>query len=142
MYFFSAATDVSILSAPKTERLTVFYNGSTGFICGTGWGIEEADVTCRQLGYKNALRTFESDDSYLVNEKFVISNIDCRGDEASLEECEIVPTNIGNTCQGGVASVTCVNFNRDSNPGMITFTSLTNEICIWIHLETPGIGAK
>ena len=117
MHFFFTATDVGIISAPRIANLTVIYNGSTGFICGVGWGIEEANVACRQLGYNDALKTFESK-RYQDTGIFVISNINCRGDEETLGECQIVPTNIDNKCQGGVASVTCVNSSRDSNPGI------------------------
>ena len=28
------------------------YNGVSGKVCGYGWGISEANVTCREMGFK------------------------------------------------------------------------------------------
>ena len=35
-------------------RVEIFFGDSWGTICDDGWGLEEADVVCRQLGYDHA----------------------------------------------------------------------------------------
>lgn len=42
-------------SVPNEGRVEVYHSDQWGTICGWyGWGIEEAVVTCRQLGYDTA----------------------------------------------------------------------------------------
>ena len=40
---------------PAEGRVELYYNGSYGTICQTGWTIEDANVVCRSLGYAAAL---------------------------------------------------------------------------------------
>ena len=37
-------------------RLEIFLQGEWGTVCSSGFGIREADVACRQLGYVSAIR--------------------------------------------------------------------------------------
>ena len=65
----------------------VFYQGSWGPVCGDDWGINEAQVICRELGlgtskgiHEEVMVTGYSKDSHL-------KDVRCRGTESSLFDC-------------------------------------------------------
>ncbi|CAI8016962.1 Neurotrypsin, partial [Geodia barretti] len=71
-------------------RVEVYINDTWGTICNYGWGIEDADLACRQLGFFGALFS-SSQSGYPVdtNDSVPIywSQVLCHGDELSLSEC-------------------------------------------------------
>ena len=74
----------SILNA--TGRVEVFYKGQWGRICNYWWDINDANVVCRQLGYKNAVRAFRIDeDNRLI--RVWLRIVDCTGNEPNLASC-------------------------------------------------------
>ncbi|CAI8036273.1 Deleted in malignant brain tumors 1 protein, partial [Geodia barretti] len=71
-------------------RVEVYINDTWGTICNYGWGIEDADLACRQLGFFGALFS-SSRSGYPVdtNDSVPIywTQMLCHGDELSLSEC-------------------------------------------------------
>ena len=79
--------------------MEVFYRGRWGRICENKWDIKDAQVFCRQLGFKNALAEFTGyhvDDGRLP---FVMSEVSCTGDEPELAYCQRTDGEV--ECQGG-----------------------------------------
>ena len=68
--------------------MEVFYRGKWGKICRKEWGITDAQVICRQLGFKDALAEFINSDVQDSELPFIMSNVACKGDESELTFCK------------------------------------------------------
>ncbi|XP_038072986.1 uncharacterized protein LOC119741307 [Patiria miniata] len=70
-------------------RVEVFANGVWGTVCDNNWGLNEANVVCRQLGFKKAeaalsMATFGPGSA---GQDIHLDEVDCIGDEHSLLDC-------------------------------------------------------
>ncbi|XP_028394866.1 deleted in malignant brain tumors 1 protein-like [Dendronephthya gigantea] len=68
-------------------RVEVYYNGSWGTVCDDSWGMDEARVVCRQLGFLDAEAAYQGRDVDDGTGKIWLDNVDCRGSESSLFSC-------------------------------------------------------
>ena len=68
-------------------RVEVFHNGVWGAVCYDGWGLKDADVVCRQLGFTGALVAKAHAAFGRGNRKIWLTNVQCQGDESSLMKC-------------------------------------------------------
>ncbi|XP_028411924.1 deleted in malignant brain tumors 1 protein-like isoform X2 [Dendronephthya gigantea] len=77
------------LSANGTGRVEVLYQGLWGTICDAGWGIEDARVVCRQLGYPDAVRHIVGGQDIRSRRlgPIWLSNVACTGQEQNLTSC-------------------------------------------------------
>ncbi|XP_072024362.1 lysyl oxidase homolog 2-like isoform X2 [Amphiura filiformis] len=96
--------------APRNVgNIEVFYNGKLGHICrdGSSWGIDEANVACKELGFERATNT-DAPERYIESiyqADYIIAEIDCDGTESRLAECDI---DYSSNCRStNVASVAC-----------------------------------
>lgn len=78
-------------------RLEVQYNGDWGTVCRRDWDKRDAQVACRQLGYKFATRSTSSVEFGAGNGTIMISSLGCNGSESNLLECD----------HGGLGFTTC-----------------------------------
>ncbi|NXS68913.1 DMBT1 protein, partial [Pandion haliaetus] len=68
-------------------RLEVFHNGSWATVCDDGWNMKDATVACRQLGCGNAVSAKIEAFFGEGTGDILLDNVECRGDESSLEQC-------------------------------------------------------
>ncbi|XP_030834240.1 deleted in malignant brain tumors 1 protein isoform X1 [Strongylocentrotus purpuratus] len=68
-------------------RVEVFYNTSWGTLCGAGWGLREADVVCRMLGFTDASDVLQNAAFGEGIGMVFLEGISCLGSENSLLDC-------------------------------------------------------
>ena len=73
-------------------------------VCDDGWGVEEARVVCRYLGYTDP------------GEQFGLSYVNCKGQEKNLLEC--TARTITRCSRGEVAGVTCFTYAGGKREGI------------------------
>eukprot|EP00731_Ephydatia_muelleri_P001679 Em0001g1679a len=74
-------------STPDRGRVEVQYNGVWGTVCDDYWGIKDATVVCRQLGYNGTVRASTNAEFGKGNGTIWMDNVDCSGSESSLDRC-------------------------------------------------------
>ena len=101
----------------------MYVNGTWGGVCGHDpyWDLKDANVVCRQLGFKGAVAAATSWDSRQTK---LIFNVQCKGNELSLTKCEHVVAPKGDKyCSYDVAA--CV----------VCITGTTNNYSEWCSPE-------
>ncbi|XP_033112971.1 scavenger receptor cysteine-rich domain superfamily protein-like isoform X2 [Anneissia japonica] len=94
---------------PLEGRVEVYFKGEWGTICDDDWGIQDADVVCRQLGYNMAARLGCCLSFGPGTGPIHVDNLACRGDEHSMEECPFNGWGRHNCGHWEDAGVVCTN---------------------------------
>ena len=71
-------------------RVELLLNGTWGTICDNNWGIQEANVICRMLGYSEGAWSTHCCGWYdrsNAPEQIWLDNVHCVGDEKSIAAC-------------------------------------------------------
>ena len=81
-------------SHPYAGRLEVYSDESWGTVCNVGWGMNEANVACRQMGFVRATHSHwphrtDGDDTQAIK----WYDVKCTGNESLLIECRHVASN-------------------------------------------------
>ncbi|XP_030840216.1 neurotrypsin isoform X2 [Strongylocentrotus purpuratus] len=75
-------------SSANQGRVEVYANGEWGTVCDDSWGLEDANVVCRQLGFLGASNfTVEAETFGEGSGKIFMDNVACEGDEFSIKDC-------------------------------------------------------
>ncbi|XP_028407297.1 deleted in malignant brain tumors 1 protein-like [Dendronephthya gigantea] len=74
-------------SSNGTGRVEVLYRGQWGTICDHGWNLRNAQVVCRQLGYKDAARPLHGGQAPSGSGQIWLDDVDCTGTERTIASC-------------------------------------------------------
>ena len=83
------AADIRLVDGNRASqgRVEVFQGGVWGSVCDNSWDDRDATVVCHQLGY--AAGTAECCAHFGQSSGPIwLDEVDCRGNESTLEECE------------------------------------------------------
>lgn len=83
----------------------VWHEGFWSPVCAKGFGKAEAQVTCRQLGYRN--ESFAGEGPDLGVGPFWLEGVACRGNEMRLEGCLGTQWRSTSCPAGAAAAVSC-----------------------------------
>ncbi|XP_054131001.1 uncharacterized protein LOC128936250, partial [Melozone crissalis] len=76
--------------SPCAGRVEVKLQGHWGTVGDDNWDMEDAEVVCQQLGCGSASAAYYTHERFGVGDGFIsLALVDCRGDEATLWDCEI-----------------------------------------------------
>lgn len=108
----------------------MYVNGTWGRVCSYSpyWKLKEANVVCRQLGFKGAVAAATSLD---FPQTKMIFNVQCKGNETSLTNCEHVVAPKGKYCYSNMeAIVLCIiGTTKNSVWGLIAISRILAGDC-------------
>ena len=88
-------------------RVEIFHNGAWGTVCDDGWDLNDAQVVCRSLGYSNASDAPLSAHFGQGSGQIWLDDVNCLGNESSVERCSHIGWNVHNCGHSEDASVIC-----------------------------------
>ncbi|XP_025103139.1 deleted in malignant brain tumors 1 protein-like [Pomacea canaliculata] len=104
-------------------RLELFHNGEWNSVCGDGFGIQEARVACRMLGFNSSALVAATTDEYGSGVgRIILDGVRCTGTEKSLLECNHKPL-YQPECEDFQAGVICKETSTVSKPASATTTA-------------------
>ena len=76
-----------LLSANGIGRVEVFYKEQWGTVCDDNWDMNDANVVCRYLGYKYAVRALQGNDVPDGSGQIWLDDVQCTGSERNFSSC-------------------------------------------------------
>uniref|UniRef100_A0A3P9CY99 SRCR domain-containing protein n=1 Tax=Maylandia zebra TaxID=106582 RepID=A0A3P9CY99_9CICH len=120
-------------------RVEVYHNNSWGTVCDDGWGLNDAEVVCRQINCGTALQAPRSAYFGAGTGQIWLDDVTCSGNESSLTDCQ--HSGFGsNRCEHGQdAAVIC--------SGIVTFEvrlylNVFHVLCVLDLIRLAGSGSS
>ena len=117
--------------------MQVYFNKTWGWVCDEQWNTPDADVVCRQLGYRSSSTALSAaaDNHGQETGAAWMNNVQCGGNESSLLSCEH---------DGWILNRTCGNNQRaglicSGTPGKILIGHFQVDFCLFLK---TSLGAK
>ncbi|XP_023031907.1 uncharacterized protein LOC6643128 isoform X2 [Drosophila willistoni] len=91
-------------------RVEVKVNGQWGYVCDDKFGLRDADVVCRELGYKMGAQEVRGNSYYAPpdrNFNYMMDKVECQGNETMLKDCQFKGWGIHNCGVDEVVGVVC-----------------------------------
>ncbi|KAL8565021.1 hypothetical protein ACOMHN_003397 [Nucella lapillus] len=88
-------------------RVEVHYMGEWGTVCDDSWDISDATVVCRMMGFPGADRASVAAEFGVGEGNILLDDVECGGDEASLQDCPAQPWKQHNCHSFEAAGVVC-----------------------------------
>ncbi|CAG9769987.1 unnamed protein product [Ceutorhynchus assimilis] len=109
---FGYSVQLAAGQEPHEGRIEVTVFGKTGYICDDQFKITEADVLCKELGFKfGALEvkgnSFFAKDLEEDHTLYMMDDIECLGNETSIMDCNFAGWGIHNCADREIAGVVC-----------------------------------
>ena len=71
----------------SSGRVEVLYDGEWGTVCDDGWDINDGNVVCRQLGFRDAIRVHTSAYFGAGSGSIWLDEVACTGSESRISDC-------------------------------------------------------
>ncbi|XP_047656907.1 deleted in malignant brain tumors 1 protein-like isoform X4 [Tachysurus fulvidraco] len=88
-------------------RVEILYNDQWGTVCDDGWGLNDAEVVCRQLGCGKAVTAHHVAHFGQGSGEIWLNNVQCSGNENTITQCTHSGFGINNCNHNEDAGVTC-----------------------------------
>ncbi|XP_038061236.1 deleted in malignant brain tumors 1 protein-like [Patiria miniata] len=74
--------------ASNEGRVEVYHQGEWGTVCDDGWGLDDANVICRMLGFPAAFNAWHGAHFGQGSGGIILDDVNCQGYESSIAECQ------------------------------------------------------